>query len=243
MPDIESYPGTSPMPVEEANRGVTTTPPQPSLARRSVLRGSLAVAAMVALSAVRAAPVAADPGGRDPAPDGRVARLETDFLSGMVPHHRGAVMMAEMAVMKSQRRQLRELAEKIIEAQTREIGEMSHVLRDWYGLDAPAGHMMPPEIMARMMMPVLEGLMPDMEARMRALQAKSGADFDIEFMSAMTDHHAMAVMMAAPVLISGHHAGLYEMAVRTVIDQGEEIQQFQQWLNEWYSVPRALLAP
>jgi uncharacterized protein (DUF305 family) len=167
------------------------------------------------------------------------AQLEVDFLMGMVPHHRGASMMAEMAVMKATRSELRELAGKIIEDQTREIAEMSHVLRDWYGMEPPAGMMMPREMMD-MMMPMLHGLMPNEEARMTALRTKSGPDFDIEFMSAMTDHHAMAVMMAAPLLIAGHHAYLYELAERIVVSQGEEIKQMDEWLDAWYRVERAL---
>jgi len=143
-----------------------------------------------------------------------------------------------MAVMKSPRSELRRLAEKMIEDQQKEIDELSRYLGEWYGVEPPAGHMMPMHVVQQMDMPMMRGMMPDMMARMQALEAKTGADFDIEFMSAMTDHHAMAVMMAAPVLISGHHPDLYKVAEQIVISQGQEIQQMDEWLDEWYGVER-----
>ncbi len=45
-------------------------------------------------------------------------------------------------------------------------------------------------------------------------------------------------MMAAPVLMAGHHQGLKMLASDIVISQGEEIKQMQQWLDAWYGVKR-----
>ena len=203
-------------------------------------RAPLAAAAALVAAAALPATAAAQNRAPDPAPDPMVAALEVDFLTGMIPHHRSAVMMAEMAVMKSPRPELRRLAQKIIDDQKAEIDKMSAFLRDWYGMQRPGEMMMPMDMMMKMDMPMMHGMMPDMEARMAALRAKSGGDFDIEFMSAMTDHHAMAVMMAAPVLISGHHADLYTLAQTVVISQGEEIKQMDEWLDAWYGVKRAV---
>ncbi len=200
------------------------------------------------LAAVGAAPAAAQLRALDPAPDPMVAELEKDFLRGMIPHHRGATMMAEMALKKSPQAELRTLAQKIIAGQVEEIQKMSAFLRDWYGMEPPADMAMPMNMPKDMMMPMgkpmdmpmMDAMMPDMDARMMALDAKSGGDFDIEFMSAMTDHHAMALMMAAPVLIHGHHADLYTLAENIVISQGQEIKQMDQWLDAWSGVKRAV---
>lgn len=216
-------------------------PDSPPVARRALLRGSLALGAAAALATLRTPPVAANGGSLDPAPNPSVAMLETGFLAGMIPHHRGAIMMTEMAAMKAARPELRQLAGTIIAAQMGEIAVMTHLLRDWYGQEPPVGTMMPRAMMDDMMMPMMRGLMPDMGARMVALQAKAGgAAFDIEFMSAMTDHHAMAIMMAAPVLMAAHHAYLYTLAENIVISQGEEIRQMDEWLDTWYQVGRPL---
>ncbi len=179
---------------------------------------------------------------RDPAPDPRVAGIEQDFLQGMIPHHRGAIMMSELALQKATREEVRELARHTIEDQTREIALMTNWLRDWYGATPPAGNMMPPDIMRRMEMPMMRGAMPSMQeqaARMQRLETLSGPAFDVEYMSLLTQHHGMATMMAAPVLIKGHHAALYDLAATITADQGEQILEMRQLLAE-YGVERAL---
>ena len=205
------------------------------------IRLLLVLGLALGLLAFLQAPAAAQSGGRDPAPNPNVAAIETDYLMGMVPHHRGAVMMAEMALTKATRPELRTLAQKIIDSQQIEAQLMTNWLRDWYGMEPPAGHMMSPAMMDKMDMPMMHGMMPDMAARMRALETKTGAAFDVEFLSGMIDHHAMAVMMSAPMLIAGHHQDLNTLAAEIVIDQGEEIKQMQAWLDTWYGVKSPLM--
>ncbi len=184
-------------------------------------------------------PASAQQGGPDPASDPRVATIEKDFLMGMVPHHRMAMMMAEMAVNKATRPELRALAGEIISSQQVEIALMTNYLRDWYGMTPPDGMMMPQAVMDRMDMPVMRGLMPDMMAEMERLGQLSGREFDIAYMKHMTHHHAMAVMMASPVLMAGYHQALKVLAVDMVIAQGKEIKQMQAWLDAWYGVKQA----
>lgn len=176
--------------------------------------------------------------GRDPAPDPKVADLESSFLMGMIPHHRDAIAMAQMALTKSTRPELRTLAQGIIDSQQAEVEEMTGYLGDWYGLDPPAGSTIPPDVMSKFSQPVMQGLEPDMSSEMMALDAKSGADFDIEFMKAMIEHHSMAIAMGAPVLTSGYHQDLTTLAENIVISQGQEIRQMDQWLDAWYGVGR-----
>ncbi len=194
----------------------------------------------IALLLYVVASVGAQPRPPDPAPDPRVAELEIAFITGMIGHHRGAIEMAQMAVRKSPQPELRAAAQKMVEDQQAEIEKLTAFLRDWYGQEPPPGSDAPADVMAMFDMPIMQGMMPDMAARMMALEAKSGADFDIEFMSAMTDHHGTAIMMAAPVLISGYHEDLYTVAQNVVVSQGEEIRQMDRWLDQWYGVKRPL---
>lgn len=75
--------------------------------------------------------------------EGGVAKLETAkpfdraFIDEMVPHHRGAIRMAEVVLKETDDGQLRKLAEAIISAQTREIGEMNDWRKAWYGASVP----------------------------------------------------------------------------------------------------------
>ena len=56
------------------------------------------------------------------------AAYDRMFLQHMIPHHAGAVTMAAEAQMHSERAEVRDLAETIIAAQAREIGDMQDMI-------------------------------------------------------------------------------------------------------------------
>ena len=202
----------------------------------------LATLLLIAFGAsVMGGPVAAQERVPDFVPDQRAAQVEKDFLMGMVPHHRGAIAMSQMALEKATKPELRAFAQKVIDTQSVEIQVMTNYLRDWYGMTPPAGDMMPADMMRKMDMEMAHGTMPTMQSMMKqmeVLESSSGAEFDIAYMSVLSEHHAMAVMMASHALIGSYHGDLYKMAAHTVKDQGEEIEQLRTWLETWYNVPR-----
>ena len=55
------------------------------------------------------------------------------FLSQMIIHHEGAVVMAEAALRDAKHSELKSMAEDIISAQTREIEQMRNWRKTWYG--------------------------------------------------------------------------------------------------------------
>ena len=57
------------------------------------------------------------------------------FLSEMVIHHEGAVIMAEDVLATSKRPELLTLAKDIISAQTKEINQMKTWYKKWYGVE------------------------------------------------------------------------------------------------------------
>ncbi len=61
------------------------------------------------------------------------------FIDMMIPHHQGAVRMAQAELAKGENPKLRALAHRIIDAQDREIGEMNRWRARWYGSTSPAG--------------------------------------------------------------------------------------------------------
>ena len=81
-----------------------------------------------------AAPSAAASG---PAPDKSTAKFEIDFMQDMIDHHAMAVMMARPAAANAGHQEVKDLAQAMIDDQTREIAQMRTWAKDWYGLDIP----------------------------------------------------------------------------------------------------------
>ena len=57
--------------------------------------------------------------------------FEREFIKQMIPHHQMAVMMANMLLKSTSRPEMRELAQNIIDAQTKEINDMRQWYKNW----------------------------------------------------------------------------------------------------------------
>jgi uncharacterized protein (DUF305 family) len=56
--------------------------------------------------------------------------VDVDFVRGMIPHHRGAVAMAKVALEHSKNPEIRKLAEEIVRSQDGEIAWMEKFLKE-----------------------------------------------------------------------------------------------------------------
>jgi len=68
------------------------------------------------------------------------------FIDAMVPHHQGAVEMAEVALENAEHEEIRQLSESIVSTQKTEIGELKEIKQDEFGtsrvpMDMEAGQM------------------------------------------------------------------------------------------------------
>ena len=57
----------------------------------------------------------------------------------MIPHHQGAIRMAHAELADGENAKARELAQAIVDAQTKEIDDMNMWRADWYGELSPTG--------------------------------------------------------------------------------------------------------
>lgn len=158
--------------------------------------------------------------------------MEVDkaFIEMMIPHHQSASDMAKMALSKAKSPEVKRLAQKIIDEQTREIQQMRSYYRQWYGSDVPMKGME----MARRMGQPMQMTMRQMEMMnremMQALQ--TAPDFDREFLSQMTRHHQMATMMAGMVVDNAKHSEIRRLANTIIKSQTDEIAQMQRLLAQ-----------
>lgn len=146
---------------------------------------------------------------------------DENFIDMMVPHHRGAIDEAEVALENAEHEELRGLAERIISSQDTEIREMRDIKEAEYGTrDVPME--MSAEEMGMM------GMMQDPE------QLANEENFDRAFIDNMIPHHESAVAMGQVALDESENPEIRELARNIVDSQRREIEQMQTWREEWY---------
>jgi uncharacterized protein (DUF305 family) len=158
----------------------------------------------------------------------RNTEVDKSFIEMMIPHHQGAVEMAQMAVKKAKNPEVKKLAESIIKDQNREIGQMRTWYKQWYGTQVPMMEMnmqMHHGMGQEMMMVMQHQEMMDQEM-MVAL--KNASNFDREFLRQMTSHHEMALMMAGTVVDGAVHPETRKLASSIIQSQSAEINKMGQ---------------
>jgi uncharacterized protein (DUF305 family) len=163
------------------------------------------------------------------------------FAQQMIPHHRQAVEMAEIALDRAEDPEVRALAEQIRSAQDPEIEILTGFLRAW-GAEVPAddaGHGMghgetgsgdmdsgdmsgtEPSGMSGMMTP----------EQMAQLRSADGAAFDEMFLQGMIAHHDGAVADAQREVAEGVNPQAKELATEIGNTQTAEIARMRQLLQ------------
>lgn len=146
------------------------------------------------------------------------------FVNDMVPHHQGAIDMAEIAQTKGQHPQIKALATGIIAAQKSEIAIMKKLQNDLHSVGGHSAHMgMSQSEMG------MDGDMPMLE---------NASQFDKAFIDMMIPHHQGAIRMAEQQLKNGKLPELQTMAKNIIQAQNAEIAQTRQWRKQWYANSR-----
>lgn len=71
-----------------------------------------------------------------------------------------------------------------------------------------------------------------------SMTATSAAPFDARFIDAMIMHHQGAIDMARQAQQQAEHAEIKRLAEQIIATQQAEIEQMQQWRQEWYGQTR-----
>lgn len=146
------------------------------------------------------------------------------FMANMIEHHRGAIDMAKLAQTNAKHQELKDMAEDIISAQTKERELMIGYQQAW-GYPATSGEMMVDHSGMDMAM--------SMDSMTSSLQGKTGDDFDKAFLEAMIEHHASAVAMSRPAAQNAFRQEIKDLARAIIEAQDGEIAQMRSWQVEW----------
>jgi len=76
---------------------------------------------------------------KDPSELSKARPFDRAFIDMMVPHHQGAIAMARTVLTGGKSAEVKKLAQAVVAAQTRGIGEMNTWRKRWYGAQSPSG--------------------------------------------------------------------------------------------------------
>lgn len=154
--------------------------------------------------------------------------LDRHFIEQMIPHHDGAVAMAKLALEKSNRPEIKTLANAIIEGQTKETQDMRGWYKNWFGADVSNGNT------GMMGGGMMSGSGMHMGGQEDMTRLQTAADFDKAFLEAMIPHHQLALMMVQMLQAGTSRPEMLSLAKNITASQSKEIEDMQGWYNEWY---------
>lgn len=139
------------------------------------------------------------------------------FLQMMIPHHQQAIDISNLAMKSSQDAELLALAKIIARDQAAEIKQMKAWLKD-AGASEDMGHSM-------------DGMGGMLSAdELSALQAASGKEFDILWLTGMTDHHDGAIHMTQ-MIEDARNSEIKAFGEKVIADQSAQIKQMKAMLE------------
>jgi uncharacterized protein (DUF305 family) len=217
--------------------------------------GLLSATAFLTANSVQAQPQTSTPQDNvasAPFRRGMMAQSDQHFIVMMIPHHEGAIAMADLALKQAQHPEIKKLAENIKITQTKEIQQMRGWYKQWYGTEVPnwgpgkgwgwnaqnrqqSGNNPPTYGGPGMGMGHMGGGMGMGGISLSALE--NAKDFDQAFIQQMIPHHQMAVMMSSMMLGNTQRPEMRKLAQNIINSQSAEIAQMQQWYQTWYPSP------
>ena len=178
----------------------------------------------VAVLAALAALVAAGCGGGEeesrPSQPRADTAVEDAFLESMVPHHQSAIEMAKLGLERAETKEIRALADDILEAQQTEIAQMGDLH------ERLIGKPIDPDESAHAVLG-LSAREAGMDHGDAAATLERADPFDRAFIDHMIPHHQGAVRMARVVLPKTDDPELRDLAENIITAQKREIEDMR----------------
>ena len=143
---------------------------------------------------------------------GRADRtLDLRYINAMIAHHRGAMLVAEQAK-KSERTEVKNLAEAILKDEPKAIAELYAWKKDWYQDKRK----------------VVDPIVPKL--------GEYDKTFDLRFLNAVIAHHENGIIMTRDVRLKSNRSEVLDNAdaVEAFLKGG--ITMLSEWRRAWYSL-------
>jgi uncharacterized protein (DUF305 family) len=141
--------------------------------------------------------------------------VDRAFVEEMIPHHEGAVEMAEVARERGESEFVKALADTIIRTQSAEIETMRDFKADLADVEAED-----------------LGMSHSMMNMGDTAELQRADPFDEAFLRMMIPHHRSAIEMARIELERGKDTEIKALAQQIIDDQQREIEEMQQQLEQ-----------
>lgn len=139
------------------------------------------------------------------------------FLNRVIRYEIACVDLAEEALQKGKRSEIKELAKDIIKVQEGKIDELRKLRKDWFGEKITVAD---PEEM--------------MDEHECCKSAPSFKDFDQEFLYKMIMHQQKCLDLVEKDGIKSDKPEIRKIAQEIIENQAEKIKLIQGWEKEWY---------
>lgn len=146
--------------------------------------------------------------------------VDHDFAMMMKSHHQGAVDMAQVELESGTNSNLKQMAQKIVDAQKSEINELQLFLDNQKN---PAKNYDPSNKEAGFGKVLDE----NMKMMMDMPKMDHASSTDKQFVQMMIPHHESAIQMAKGFVQHGKDQKLVAMANKMIADQKKEIEEFK----------------
>src|SRR5215203_1986376 len=144
------------------------------------------------------------------------------FIDAMVPHHQGAIEMAEVALKNAEHEEIKELSHNIISSQQAEIEELKAIKKEEFGT-------------SQVPMEMSQEQMQGMGMMMDSQELADKEPFDKAFIDAMIPHHQSAIWMAQVAHEESKIPAIKDLAQNIISAQRAEIEHMTHWRRQWYA--------
>ncbi len=148
---------------------------------------------------------------------------DIEFVQGMIPHHKQALKMSELAAKHANSPDVKTIASTIKTKQEEELKTMETLLHEWGVKEEAGGHDAHGGSEAKS-----PGMLT--EQQLKELEEARGVQFDKLFLKSMVEHHKGAITMAEEGEHNGENKEVKKLAAEIKRGQEREIEEMEKEL-------------